>query len=191
MIDPKSTAGILLREHDNVAQALAYAERKASVLLAMHNAIGLDYAKAAEELREEQKRQRHSNEMKESKMKIKFNELPPIGEQLGDGIFAGLTTKKDGTHYAIVKLPGKGSELGWNGAKAWATEQGGELPSIPVAAILFYTLKGQLSPEWHWTADERLDFFAWFCSFCDGFQDIHPKNYKGSAIAVRLIPLEA
>jgi hypothetical protein len=58
MIDPKSTAGILLREHDNVAQALAYAERKAAFLLAMHNAIGLDYAKAAEELREEQARQR-------------------------------------------------------------------------------------------------------------------------------------
>lgn len=53
MIDPKSTAGVLLREHDNVAQALAYAERKARFLLAMHNAIGLDYAKAAEDLREE------------------------------------------------------------------------------------------------------------------------------------------
>lgn len=62
MIDPKSTAGMLLREHGNVAQALAYAERKASALLAMHNAIGLDYAKAAEELREEQARQRRSNE---------------------------------------------------------------------------------------------------------------------------------
>ena len=62
MIDPKSTAGILLREHDNVAQALAYAERKAAFLLAMHNAIGLDYAEAAEDLREEQARQRRSNE---------------------------------------------------------------------------------------------------------------------------------
>lgn len=54
MINPK--------EHDKVAQAIADAERKASALLAMHNAIGLDYAKAAEELREEQERQRHSNE---------------------------------------------------------------------------------------------------------------------------------
>lgn len=60
MIDPKSTAGVLLREHDNVAQALAYAERKAAVLLAMRNAIGLDYARAAEELREEQERQRRA-----------------------------------------------------------------------------------------------------------------------------------
>jgi len=56
-IDPMSTAGILLREHDNLEQALAYAERKATALLAMHNALGLDYARAAEDLREEQARQ--------------------------------------------------------------------------------------------------------------------------------------
>lgn len=56
-IDPKSTAGILLREHDSVEQALAYAERKAAALLAMHNAFGLDYAQAAEDLRKEQARQ--------------------------------------------------------------------------------------------------------------------------------------
>ena len=59
-IDPKSTAGILLREHDSVEQALAYAERKAAALLAMHNAIGLDYAQAAEDLRKEQARRRHA-----------------------------------------------------------------------------------------------------------------------------------
>jgi len=60
VIEPKSTAGVLLREHDNVAQALAYAERKAAALLAMHNAIGLDYARAAEDLREEQARQQRA-----------------------------------------------------------------------------------------------------------------------------------
>ena len=60
MIEPKSTAGVLLREHDNVAQALAYAERKAAALLAMHNAIGLEYARAAEDLREEQARQQRA-----------------------------------------------------------------------------------------------------------------------------------
>jgi hypothetical protein len=62
MIDPKSTAGILLREHDNVAQAIAYAERKAAFLQATHNPFGSDYAAAAEELRKEQARQRRSNE---------------------------------------------------------------------------------------------------------------------------------
>jgi hypothetical protein len=57
-IDPKSTAGILLREHDTISQALAYAERKASALLAMRSTLGLDYAQAAAYLREEQARQR-------------------------------------------------------------------------------------------------------------------------------------
>ena len=51
-LDPKSTAGVLLREHDNAAQALRYAERKAEALCSMHNAIGLDYAEAARQLRQ-------------------------------------------------------------------------------------------------------------------------------------------
>lgn len=37
--------------------SMTYAERKATALLAMHNAIGLDYARAAEDLRKEQARQ--------------------------------------------------------------------------------------------------------------------------------------
>jgi len=53
MIDPKSTAGVLLREHDNLTQAAEYAERKARMLLAMHNGCGLDYAEAARQLRVE------------------------------------------------------------------------------------------------------------------------------------------
>lgn len=55
-IDPMSTAGILLREHDNLEQALAYAERKAAALLAVHSPLGFDYARAAEDLREERVR---------------------------------------------------------------------------------------------------------------------------------------
>ena len=53
MIDPKSTAGVLLREHDTLLQAAEYAERKARTLIAMHNACGLDYAEAARQLRDE------------------------------------------------------------------------------------------------------------------------------------------
>jgi len=53
VIDPKSTAGVLLREHDNLTQAADYAERKARMLLSMHNGCGLDYAEAARQLRAE------------------------------------------------------------------------------------------------------------------------------------------
>jgi hypothetical protein len=51
VIDPKSTAGVLLREHDNAQQALDYAERKFRTLAAMHNGYACDYFHAAEDLR--------------------------------------------------------------------------------------------------------------------------------------------
>lgn len=50
-IDPRSLAGVLLREHDNAEQAARYADRKAEMLRAMGNARGLDYAAAAKALR--------------------------------------------------------------------------------------------------------------------------------------------
>ena len=53
MIDPKSLAGILIRKHDNLVQAVEYAERKARALCAMQNGCGLDYAEAARQLRAE------------------------------------------------------------------------------------------------------------------------------------------
>ncbi len=122
---------------------------------------------------------------------MKFKDLPKLGEPLDGGIFAGLTTKKDGTHCAVVLLPGKGYGLNWSDAKAWATEQGGELPSRPVAALLFANAKEQLRPEWHWTADEDGASYAWNCNFSIGNQYDSRKSYEGSAVAVRLIALEA
>lgn len=50
-IDPRSLAGVLLREHDSAEQAARYADRKAEMLRAMGNATGLDYAAAATALR--------------------------------------------------------------------------------------------------------------------------------------------
>jgi hypothetical protein len=49
-IDPKSVAGILLREHDTPQQAFDYASRKATFLAGLHNATGLDYAEAARQI---------------------------------------------------------------------------------------------------------------------------------------------
>lgn len=121
---------------------------------------------------------------------MKFKELQPLGEQLDGGIFAGLTTKKNGTHCAVVLLPGKSRSLYWNEAKAWATEQGGELPSRPVAALLFANVKDLLHKGWHWIADEGGATYAWDYNFDKGNQSDGYKSYKGSAVAVRLIPLE-
>jgi len=121
---------------------------------------------------------------------MKFKELPKLGEKLDGGIFAGLTTKPDGTHCAVVLLPGTGRNLNWNKAAAWATAKGGELPSRSVAALLFADVKDQLSPEWHWTADEDDAYYAWRCDFVWGYQNDRVKSYKCSAVAVRLIALE-
>ena len=117
--------------------------------------------------------------------------LPAIGAALAGGTFAGLTTLPNGTHHAVVLLPGKGDDLTWQQAGEWAKEQGGVLPTRPVAALLFANVKDQLQPEWHWTADEEGASCAWGCHFDHGSQLYYHKSYEGSAVAVRLIPLSA
>ena len=120
---------------------------------------------------------------------IDLASLPPIGKSLDGGTFAGLTTKPDGTHCAVVLLPGNATDLTWAKAKAWAKKQGGELPSRPVAALLFANVKASLQPRWHWTSEEDDASFAWFCSFYYGLQTYGRKSYEGSAVAVRYIKI--
>lgn len=50
-IDPTSTAGILLREHDSPEQAARYAERKATFLGSLGHSEASSYANAAQQLR--------------------------------------------------------------------------------------------------------------------------------------------
>ena len=120
---------------------------------------------------------------------IDLASLPPIGKSLDGGTFAGLTTKPDGTHCAVVLLPGGGTNLTWKKAKTWAEEQGGELPSRPVAALLFANVKASLQLGWHWTSDEYDASFAWGCHFSHGDQRYDRKSYEGSAVAVRYIKI--
>lgn len=122
---------------------------------------------------------------------LTLSKLPAIGAPLEGGGFAGITTRPDGTHCAVVLFPDQGTDLDWSAAKAWAEEQGGELPSRPVAALLFANLKDRLLPTWHWTADEDDASCAWNCGFGGGTQLSSRKSYAGSAVAVRLIHLTA
>lgn len=121
---------------------------------------------------------------------MKFKDLPALGAALEDGTFAGVTTRADGVHCAVIWLPGLGVNLTWDAATAWAKAQGAELPTRHVAALLFATVKDKLEPDWHWTADELNASFAWLCTFSYGGQDDLRKSYDGCAVAVRLIPLE-
>ena len=122
---------------------------------------------------------------------VLLSTLPALGTDFEGGTFAGITTMPDGTHCAVVLLPGKADDLTWKAAKAWALEQGGELPTRPVAALLFANVKPALSPEWHWTADELSASSAWYCHFPYGTQYCLPKDYELAAVAVRCIPLTA
>lgn len=49
--DAKSVAGILLREHDNVEQAIRYAERMAQRCADSQSLMAMEYQRAAEELK--------------------------------------------------------------------------------------------------------------------------------------------
>lgn len=118
---------------------------------------------------------------------MKFTELPAVGKPLAEGIFAGITSTKKG-HFAVILRPEQGSNLTYRQAKAWAKKLGGELPTRPVAAMLFANLKKLLREEWHWTADTQGGSNAWVCYFISTQYDFH-KRYKCSAVAVRLIQI--
>ncbi len=123
---------------------------------------------------------------------VSFADLPAMHGDLDGGTFFGVTSRKDGMHCAAVLLPAKAEKpLPWKSAIAWAKKQGGELPSRPVASMLFANLKDKLTPGWHWTSEEDDASFAWGCDFGYGYVYSSRKSYEGSAVAVRLIPITA
>lgn len=124
---------------------------------------------------------------------ISITALPVIGAALDGGVFAGLTTTKDGTHCAVCLLPEQGTNLNFNAAKAWAEGLDAELPSRPVAALLFANLRDKLRKRLHWTCEEcEFDASsAWYCTVYGGGQSTTRKSYDGAAVAVRLIQLSA
>ena len=100
-----------------------------------------------------------------------FATLPALGEPLDGGIFAGVITRTDGAHCAVVRLPENGTKLTWKKAITWATKQGGELPTRPVAALLFANVKASMPSGWHWTSEEFDASSAWICGFGYGHQN--------------------
>lgn len=122
---------------------------------------------------------------------IPFDQLPALGAPLDGGAFAGITTQPDGTHVAVVLLPGRGEDLTHAKATTWAAEQGGQLPTRPVAALLFANIKSLLQPEWNWCQETFGASCAWICYFGDGYQHDGRKSFEGSAVAVRLIPISS
>lgn len=120
---------------------------------------------------------------------LTLSQLPALGEPLEGGAFAGIVTMPDGKHVAVVLLPERGEDLDHPAAVAWAQERGGQLPTRPIAALLFTNVKALLQPEWHWCLETEGSSYAWDCDFGDGGQCTDHKSFDGPAVAVRLIPL--
>lgn len=119
-----------------------------------------------------------------------FQDLPPLGQPLEGGTFAGLTTDKEGRHFAVARLPDKPEKnLKWKNAIDWAAGVGGVLPTRPVAALLFANCKDQFEPEWHWTSEAFDGSYAWGQYFDRGGQSSDRKGIELRARAVRLIQL--
>ena len=119
-------------------------------------------------------------------------QLPALGAALEGGVFAGLTTDKEGWHFAVALLPDKPEKLlTWKKAIAWAEGIGATLPTRPVAAMLFANAKDQfeVDPSWHWTSEALDGSYAWRQNFNYGGQYGIHKSYEGRARAVRLIQL--
>ena len=127
---------------------------------------------------------------------VALTDLPAVGQPLDGGTFAGLTTKKDGTHCAVVLLAAVPDKpMKWKPAMAWAAEQGAELPTRAVSALLYHQLKATHFAEggWYWTSEkhEADGAYAWYQGFFSGHQYNYRTSYEARVRAVRLIPLSA
>ena len=116
--------------------------------------------------------------------------LPAIGEKFEDGIYAGITVHDNDPH-ELVLLPGefKGT---WEKAKAWATEQGGVLPSRIDQLVLFKNLKSEFKDDWYWSGEQFAgdDACAWVQDFSYGYQDYGHKDGIFRCRAVRRVPIQ-
>ncbi|VVD74392.1 hypothetical protein PHO31112_00756 [Pandoraea horticolens] len=133
---------------------------------------------------------------------ISLATVPPLRAELAGGTFLGVTTRKDGTHCAVILLPNKATEQrNWQACVDWAREAGGELPTRSVFHLLRLSATKEELAEggWYYTADLLSDdtgdeddaAYAWLCYPGYGHTDNLHKSYEGLAVAVRLIPLTA
>ena len=120
---------------------------------------------------------------------VSFANLPALGAPLDGGIFVGVITQQDGTHSAITLLPDHAEDLTWQAAKDWSAGLNAQLPTRPMAALIFANTQDRPQEGWHWTSEEVKDYasYAWNCYFGLGDQYNDRKSYEGSAVAVRLI----
>lgn len=122
---------------------------------------------------------------------LPFAALPALHASLAGGIYAGCVTQPDATTVAVVLLPDQGTDLTWRKALTWAAKRGAQLPTRPVAALLFANCKALLRGREHWTCEQFDASYAWFCHFHGGYQYDTLKSFQACVVSVRLIPVTA
>ena len=117
-------------------------------------------------------------------------DLPAIGAEWEGGIYAGLSIE-DNKPVALVLLPGD-EKLPWDAARAWATKQGGVLPSRFDQLVLFKNLKSQFKDKWYWSGEQCAPdpCYSWYQIFGDGGKDYTHKDETCRARAVRRVLIE-
>ncbi len=108
--------------------------------------------------------------------------------------YAGLIISRDGepSHHLIL-LPGDAKGLNWTDAKAWATGQGGELPTRREQSLLFANLKDEFERAWYWSCEayEQDTASAWCQNFSTGSQvSLHKSLNHCRARAVRRLIIQ-
>jgi hypothetical protein len=130
-------------------------------------------------------------EVKNKTLTLKFSDLPSLGARIDDGNFVGVITTKDGAHVAVILLPEQAKNVTWDMAVKWAEANGAQLPTRPMAALIFINTQDRPQSGWHWISEEDGASYAWHCGFGHGNQDGYSKSFEGSAVAVRLIQITA
>ena len=114
---------------------------------------------------------------------------PVIGKAFAGGLYAGLTVYENAPRRLIL-LPGEFCG-DWKAATAWATDQGGELPSRIDYLVLWASLKAEFREAWYWCAESYAPdaASAWAQGFGNGGQVSYRKDLEFRARAVRRLPL--
>lgn len=104
-------------------------------------------------------------------------------------VYVGLTLHDDRLHHLIL-LPGT-TKAGWKDAGAWATAQGGVLPSRHDGLVLLKHARALFERAYHWL-DEQLaggPSYAWYHGFGCGGQGFLDLSWELRARAVRRVPV--
>lgn len=119
---------------------------------------------------------------------MKTIQLPELKE--GEK-YAGFTMKDGLPADHIILIPGEpDDELNWEDAKAWAADQGGELPDRQAGALLYANLKSEFKPDWYWLSEQYSPYYAWNQHFYYGGQGTHGKHVGFRVRAVRRLPIQ-